>query len=95
MKRRGFFKTLTVLIAGAPLAPSIMKIPRQLPTVIPAATRNIGQFESFVFPVIKKVYPSMLINDLVKVQPMNVPSGQVFYMDFKHVPRPWYKRIFD
>ena len=38
---------------------------------------------SFAFPLIRKLYPS-LSADLVSVQPMNLPSNMVFFMDFKY-----------
>lgn len=41
-------------------------------------------FDSFAFPVIKKVMPSLCIADIVAVQPMMGPIGKVFYMDFKY-----------
>jgi hypothetical protein len=40
-----------------------------------------GSVSKFIFPVIKSVYPSDLISDIVNVQPMTQPSGNVFYID--------------
>jgi len=34
-----------------------------------------------VFPMIRRVYPSLIAKSLVSVQPMSAPTGAVFYMD--------------
>ena len=41
-------------------------------------------WSSFAFPLIRKLYPSLSAADLVSVQPMNLPSNMVFFMDFKY-----------
>lgn len=38
------------------------------------------KFKKFIFPIIK--FPSIHIDDFIKIQPMNLPPGCVFYMDF-------------
>ncbi len=49
-------------------------------------------FAKFVFPVIRSVNETALVEQLVQVQPMTQPAAQVFYMDFVHdgvrVPGP-------
>ncbi len=40
-------------------------------------------FSSIAFPIITSILPQ-LRNSLVSVQPMSVPSGQIFKMDFKY-----------
>ena len=35
------------------------------------------------FPTMKRVWPSLIANEIVKVQPMTMPSGLIFYMDYK------------
>ena len=37
----------------------------------------------FTFPTMKRVWPSLIANDIVSVQPMTAPSGLIFYMDYK------------
>lgn len=37
-----------------------------------------------VSPVIKRMFPTITAKDFVNVQPMNQPSGLVFYMDYKY-----------
>jgi len=42
------------------------------------------QFRSIAFPIITRAFPPQLRNSLVSVQPMSVPSEQIFKMDFKY-----------
>ena len=35
------------------------------------------------FPTMKKAWPSLIANDIVSVQPMTMPTGLIFYMDYK------------
>lgn len=34
------------------------------------------------FPHVRKVWPKSLAQEIVSVQPMSLPSGLLFYMDF-------------
>lgn len=38
---------------------------------------------SFHMPVVRRTFPSLLANEIVSVQPMTMPSGLMFYTDFK------------
>lgn len=38
----------------------------------------------FLFPNIKRVYPGLIAQQLVTVQPMTVPSGLLFYLDYSY-----------
>lgn len=40
-------------------------------------------FSGIILPVIKKRFVSLVSGDLVSVQPMSLPSGSVFSLDFK------------
>ena len=68
MKRRTFLKTILPTIFVPKLIIPIWK------TIKPIPNNNI--------PFIKNVYPSMLMNELINIQPMNLPSGKIFYLDF-------------
>lgn len=46
--------------------------------------KKIARFDQFTFPIIKRVFPEFVAKDFVAVQPMSMPSAQVFYLDFKH-----------
>lgn len=37
---------------------------------------------SDAFPLVRRVYPSLIANEIVSVQPMSMPSAELFYMDY-------------
>ena len=43
-------------------------------------TGKLGTFQKFAFPIVRRVYPQLLANNLVGVQPMQGPVSQVFYI---------------
>ncbi len=43
--------------------------------------QNVGNFDRFAFPLIRAVYPSLISQDLVSVQPMDGPTGLIFFFD--------------
>jgi hypothetical protein len=43
---------------------------------------NVGSFTKFIFPVLRRVFPNLIANELVSVQPMTAPVGAVFYLDY-------------
>lgn len=45
---------------------------------------NVGAFTKFVFPVLRRVFPSLIANDIVSVQPMTAPIGGIFYYELKY-----------
>jgi len=48
---------------------------------------NAGQGEQWAgvaLPLVRKVFAQIAAKDFVSVQPMNLPSGLVFYLDFKY-----------
>ena len=72
MKRRTFLKTIFPTIFVPKLIVPVWK------TIKP-----IHSFDKFIFPQINRVFPTLLVNELVTVQPMSMPSAQIFYMDCK------------
>jgi hypothetical protein len=40
---------------------------------------NSGSFETVVFPIVRRVFSKLLANDIVSVQAMNLPIGQLFF----------------
>jgi len=62
--------------------------------VAEANTTNVGggsfsagageQWAGVVLPLVRKVFAQIVAQDFVSVQPMNLPSGLVFYLDFKY-----------
>jgi len=46
---------------------------------------QLGTFQKFAFPLIRRVYPELIANSLVGVQPMNSPTSQIFYVGHSRV----------
>jgi hypothetical protein len=56
---------------------------RNLDEAISAAattTGQLGTFQKFAFPLVRRVYPKLLAHSLCGVQPMQGPVSQVFYL---------------
>jgi hypothetical protein len=52
-----------------------------------ASTMAGGDVEGFAavaFPIVRRVFGNLIANDLVSVQPMSLPSGLIFFLDFQH-----------
>jgi len=50
-----------------------------------ASTMAAGDVEGFAavaFPIVRRVFGGLIANDLVSVQPMSLPSGLIFFLDF-------------
>ena len=62
--------------------------------VAEANTNNVGgashgggageQWAGVALPLVRKVFSQIVAQDFVSVQPMSLPSGLVFYLDFKY-----------
>jgi len=50
-------------------------------------TGQLGTFQKFAFPLVRRVYPQLIANSLVGVQPMQGPVSQVFYLGNDRVKR--------
>jgi len=46
-------------------------------------TAGTDGWQNVAFPLVRRVFAQLLANDLVSVQPMSLPSGLIFYMDYK------------
>jgi hypothetical protein len=44
-------------------------------------TSDIMGFDIIAFPMVRRVFSRLLANEIVSVQPMNLPSGLLFYLD--------------
>ena len=52
-----------------------------------ASTMSAGDVEGFAavaFPIVRRVFGGLIANDLVSVQPMSLPSGLIFFLDFTY-----------
>jgi len=45
---------------------------------------NAGSFTKYVFPILRRVFPNLIANQLVSVQPMSAPVGGIFYYEKKY-----------
>ena len=50
------------------------------------AAGDVEGFASVAFPIVRRVFGGLIANDLVSVQPMSLPSGLIFFLDFKYSP---------
>jgi hypothetical protein len=46
------------------------------------AAGDVQGFASVAFPIVRRVFAGLIANDLVSVQPMSLPSGLIFFLDF-------------
>jgi hypothetical protein len=54
-----------------------------------SSTMSAGDVEGFAsvaFPIVRRVFAQLIANDLVSVQPMSLPSGLIFFLDFQYTP---------
>lgn len=61
---------------------------------------NIAGFDIMVFPMVRRVFSRLLANDIVSVQPLNLPSGLLFYLDAQvetsgNTGRGQYQSVYD
>lgn len=49
-----------------------------------STTSDIIGFQNVAFPIIRRVFAGLIANELVSVQPMSLPSGLLFYMDYRY-----------
>jgi hypothetical protein len=51
------------------------------------AVTSAGQiqgFTSIAFPIVRRVFGGLVSNELVSIQPMSLPSGLIFYIDYTY-----------
>ena len=46
--------------------------------------QNIDGFSSIAFPIVRRVFGGLVANELVSIQPMSLPSGLLFYLDYSY-----------
>ena len=52
-----------------------------------ASTMSAGDVEGFAavaFPLVRRSFGQLIANEVVSVQPMSLPSGLIFFLDFQH-----------
>jgi hypothetical protein len=45
---------------------------------------NAGEYTKYIFPVLRRVFPNLIANEIVSIQPMTAPVGAVFYFEYKY-----------
>jgi len=46
------------------------------------ASGDVEGFAAVAFPIVRRVFGGLVANELVSVQPMSLPSGLIFFLDF-------------
>lgn len=52
-----------------------------------ASLTSSGQIQGFTnvaFPIVRRVFGGLVANELVSIQPMSLPSGLIFYLDYTY-----------
>ncbi len=49
-----------------------------------AGSSDIRGFSNIAFPIVRRVFGGLIANDLVSIQPMSLPSGLLFYLDYTY-----------
>jgi hypothetical protein len=44
---------------------------------------DIAQFRRISIPLMRRVYPSLMANNLISVQPLNGPASLIYYLDYR------------
>lgn len=45
---------------------------------------NAGEYTKYIFPLLRRVFPNLIANEVISVQPMSAPVGAIFYWEYKH-----------
>ena len=45
---------------------------------------QVGGFSNIAFPIVRRVFGGLIANELVSIQPMSLPSGLLFYLDYTY-----------
>ena len=48
------------------------------------AAGDIRGFQNVAFPIVRRVFGGLVANELVSIQPMSLPSGLLFYLDYTY-----------
>ena len=55
----------------------------------PTTVGKLGTFQKFAFPLVRRVYPQLIANQIVGVQPMGGPVSQIFYLGYDRSSNAW------
>ena len=48
------------------------------------ASGDMRGFQNVAFPIVRRVFGGLVANELVSIQPMSLPSGLLFYLDYTY-----------
>jgi hypothetical protein len=49
-----------------------------------SASGQVQGFSNIAFPIVRRVFGGLVANELVSIQPMSLPSGLIFYLDYTY-----------
>jgi hypothetical protein len=49
-----------------------------------ASSGQMQGFSNIAFPIVRRVFGGLVANELVSIQPMSLPSGLIFYLDYTY-----------
>jgi hypothetical protein len=49
-----------------------------------ASSGDLRGFSNIAFPIVRRVFGGLVANELVSIQPMSLPSGLLFYLDYTY-----------
>lgn len=49
-----------------------------------STTGNVDPFTTYAFPLIRRIYPGLIANELISIQPIPQPTAKIFYLDFSY-----------
>jgi len=49
-----------------------------------SSTGQVDGFSNIAFPIVRRVFGGLVANELVSIQPMSLPSGLLFYLDYTY-----------
>ena len=66
------------------LCASVMLENQKLVNEVTTDTSDIAQFKRISIPLVRRIYPQLIANKIVSVQPLLGPAGLVYYLRFRY-----------
>jgi len=73
-------RTTATLLENQAKAILAEKLDEAAVTTATTTVGKLGTFQKFAFPLVRRVYPELIANNIVGVQPMSGPVSQIFYL---------------
>ena len=65
-------------------AAQVLREASSLSTASGGASGDIRGFSNVAFPIVRRVFGGLVANEIVSIQPMSLPSGLLFYLDYTY-----------